>query len=208
MLTDDQLVEQGIFTQDEINDSYLEEQNQLVSEGKPIGETPMGGDLVMPSQNGLITPRLNHGFSPYLTIGKEGRFDFNVEPRNDPLFPGQRHLFRGYDGTESWKQLETEYQGGRWEDQPHAENQYDRMKDQGAGTRGTMIDSMFPQSLAEVIKNNIELDTSFEELKLQISKLDTNMQSTIFDKIGTEEAPTDPYTEESLRNLENTLLVY
>lgn len=144
-----------------------------------------------PKPKELITPLKETGYSPEIEVaGKKGRFNFAAEPKEGGT-PGKRYLFEAEDGSEWYFQLEKAYQGGRWEDAWHAQEDYDNYRRAYAfdpeGLK-EQLNSMWPKSVATTIYNSVANGKSLEHLKGKLEDKDTWRQIS-----GEPEDPVDNF---------------
>ena len=132
-----------------------------------------------------ITPRLNGGQSPLLTVnGYSGSFNFDVDPIIDQHKPGKLYEFNTNDGQKKWFQLEKEFQGEhRWEQQKSAESMYNEYKNWPPLVRKNRLEKFWENSpeVAAIINESIDNDVPFEEVKKSLEDLSTFRQISTFD---------------------------
>jgi|GEM_PF-1317947 len=172
----------------------------LLSAHQKIGETiPPVPELVEPSVPGvepdlavsgvkpepdlaeLVTPKLPSGYSPPLVMGgRPGRFNFNRPPVIDEGTPGARYAFETEDGGTWMYQLESKFQGGRWEDAVHAEDDYQDYVGMDNKSRQSMLDEKWQGDLniSRTIDAFAKAGKPFPELQaaLKEGQLNTHRQ--------------------------------
>ena len=141
---------EGIGTIDEFHTNLESDENKrafydnLLKDGYDMGEyeefvnSVKADDTVVEIKDGEKVPYVHpaHG---------EGYFDFSVEPEEGGT-PGKRYAFMGKDGNRHNLQLESKFQGGRWEDAEHAKDDWERYEDMESEERRRYIDEMWQGS--------------------------------------------------------------
>lgn len=141
-----------------------------------------------------ITPVQESGYSPVLQIGgRTGRINFDVPAQDDEHTPGLRYLFEDDKGGASFYQLEDDYQGGRWEQSEHAENDYNEYLNIPPNTRREMLHDMWQGSpVGEMLYVSTVAGESWQEAQSRLSQFDTYRQISTVD--GEEEKTVDELT--------------
>jgi len=127
----------------------------------------------------LITPKLDTGYSPPLIVGgRRGRFNFNRPPEVDEGTPAPRYAFETEDGGTWMYQLENKFQGGRWEDAIHAQDDYRdyiRLDDR---SRQVMLDEKWQGDLdiSRTIDTYAKEARPFPELQAALKQVNTHRQ--------------------------------
>ena len=185
------------FTNDEINVQLFKTKNKLLDQG--FKEKEIEDQLGITAYNwanplnnvasnvtkATITPVQDSGFSPYLEVGgKKGRFNFEQEPISNSFYPGKQYLFETEDGAAHWYQLENDFQGGRWEEQPNSVATYNKWQEMGKGIRTEIVNNEFKYKPEVATLLNTALDESkpIEEVLPLLAGLDTYKQVTNFDQ--------------------------
>ena len=143
----------------------------------PMGMLPGQDDASPDKPEPLVTPRLESGESPVMTIGgRKGRFNFDVPPETGGT-PAPRYAFDTEDGGRWFYQLEKRLQGGRWESAHHAEADFRRYKALDPATRTATMEAMWGNSpIAAVIDKAAADKVSFGELRRRLKPHNTHRQ--------------------------------
>ena len=125
----------------------------------------------------LVTPRLERGSSPLLTVGgRRGRFNFDVQPETGGT-PKPRYAFDTDTGGRWFLQLEKDLQGGRWEEAHHAEEDFKRYKKLDPQTRTATMQAMWGKDpIASVVDKAASEGVSFATLKERLKLFNTHRQ--------------------------------
>lgn len=160
----------------------------------PPTPTPVETPKIGPDpERELVTPKLETGLSPPLTIGgRKGRFNFDVPPEVGGT-PSPRYAFDTTEGGRWFYQLENDYQGGRWENAEHAEADFEGYKKLPSGARKTQLTRMWQgdAGIVKAIDDAAAAGKSFGELKGDLAPFNTHRQISI------NELKAAPFTEMS-----------
>lgn len=123
-------------------------------------------DTVVPIQKtGSSRPyeHPGHGF---------GRFNFDMEPWENEL-GALMYSFEGKRGN--WDlPLETEYQGGRWEDAQHAESDWERYGQMSPQDQRAKMQAMWGDSnIADTLYSLLQRDAPFKQARRALRPFDT-----------------------------------
>ena len=187
------------FSNDEINVELYKTKNKLLDQG--FKEKEIEDQLGITAYNWAnplnnvasnitrqtITAVQESGYSPYLEIGgKKGRFNFEQEPISSSHYPGKQYLFETDEGAAHWYQLEKDFQGGRWEEQPNSTVTYNKWQEMGKGIRTEIINNEFKYKpeVAKLLNTSLDEGKPVEEVLPLLAELDTYKQVTNFDEFA------------------------
>ena len=150
--------------------------------GAVIPPTPLETPKIGPDPGReLVTPKLETGLSPQLTIGgRKGRFNFDVPPEVGGT-PSPRYAFDTTEGGRWFYQLENDYQGGRWENAEHAEGDFEGYKELTPKERRFNLQRMWQgdAGIVKAIDDAATAGKSFAELKGDLAPFNTHRQISI-----------------------------
>jgi len=153
--------------------------------GKPVTPPGFTGPPVPPME--LITPLLTEGRSPEQTVaGIKGSFNFDIEPRTGGT-PGTRYAFETpFDpetgqGLRYFFQLEKEYQGSRWEDAWHADEDFERYKGMEPRERKQLLDRVWAgdPEIGQTIDRAAAGFKTLDQLKEDLAPFNTHRQISV-----------------------------
>ena len=136
----------------------------------------------------LITPRLARGYSPSLAVGgRTGRFNFDEPPETGGT-PQPRYAFETDEGGKWFFQLETDLQGGRWEDAHHAADDYKSYQQMTPQALGEHLvekwgDKGEGGQIAAIVGNSAMQGQSFAAMKQALRDAGLNTHRQISDWI-------------------------
>ena len=123
----------------------------------------------------FITPPKNKGVSKELTVsGRKGKFIFDVPPQFMPGIGGGKtpmYLFQTKSGETYFHRLESDKQGGRWEDSGQIE-EYDMMKRDPQ----KILDMWGNSDVAKKLIEAVQKDVPFHQLPRFLKDVNTHRQ--------------------------------
>lgn len=133
-------------------------------------------DKAMGSIFDTVVPLQSGGRSqPYDHPGHgSGRFDFDAEPQHDAELGIDRYLFVNEAGDSWYLPLETNMQGGRWENAEHAEADWNRYLAMGPGGRKSTFRAMWGEGpVAERLLGLAAQGADIQDVRRALKPLDT-----------------------------------
>lgn len=126
----------------------------------------------MPKGSLIATPSSEGGYSEPMTVaGRKGRFNWYVPPRYDPGIGEGRspmYLFETEDGSSYFWRLESDKQGGRWEESGQR-GEYDMMRKNPAFIYKMWGDSNVAARLMDAVRQGV----AWEDLPDYLSDVNT-----------------------------------